>query len=99
MTEPIHALQFITTIQIDRIGYNELLKNGYSQNQITSYIQNKIEYAFDLTKLGIASESITLEPAEDFTIIRKREPIQFSSSTSEDVSSVITIKKEVLNGK
>lgn len=92
MNEPTQ-LQFVTTIQIDRIGYKELLKNGYQPNQIVSYIQNKIEFAFDLKKLGIASESITLEPVEDFTIIRKQPPIQYSNSTSEDMSSIHSIIK------
>ena len=85
-----HTLQFITTITIDKIGYMELLKQGYSDSQIETFIKQKISYAFDLRRLGIASEGITLEHTDDYTIIRKPLPINYSTITGEgnDVNSI-----------
>jgi hypothetical protein len=87
-------IQFITTIDIDEIGYKELLKQGYSEVQITGFIKQKIEYAFDLKRLGIVSSGITLESVDDYDIKKKPESPQYSTSVSEDESSVHTIKRD-----
>ena len=78
-----HTLKFIATIEIDKIGYNQLLEQGYGESQIESYIKQKIGYAFDLRKLGVASEKLTLEPIDDYDIKRKQIPIQYSTVLGE----------------
>jgi hypothetical protein len=87
-------IQFIATIDIDEIGYKELLKQGYSDIQVIGFIKQKIDYAFDLTRLGIASNGITLESVDDYDIKRKPESPQYSTSVSEDESSIHTIKRD-----
>lgn len=88
-----HSLSFIATIDIDSIGFQALLKQGYSQSQIVVFIKQKIGFAFDLKKLGIVSNGITLESVDDYDIKKKPLPINYSTITSEDLSSVHTIKR------
>ena len=83
--------RFLITATIDENGYKELLKAGYSPDQIITYMKSNCKYVIDWNKISIPIKDLTIESDDDYDIKKKPLPMTYSGETGEG-NDVKTIK-------
>lgn len=86
-----YQVRFIMTATIDENGYRELLKAGYSESEIITFMKANCKHVIDWDKINIPIKDLDIESDDEYTIIRKPIPMKYSGFEGES-NNVRTIK-------